>query len=185
MKWFWKKTDTVNVASIVLGEKYPGNIVLGEDYILPNITLEGLNILISLTQLDEDIEDSILDNQFNAFFVNLLGAPMVAFQFDCGISLDWSLNVMKVNEQYRQAWLNNRDTGIVIILVEAETGIVKGVRTCNLPLLNDVRGACKSQLDSSKEEIDSFINNLKSRFDTTNIIMSAQKCCIVQEAISL
>ena len=180
-----QQVKSAGQTSIVIGEKYPGNIMLGQDFILPQVTYDGLNILISLTQLDEDLENSILNNQFNAFFVNLLGVPMVAFQFDCGINMDWSLNILKVSEQYRQAWLSDRNTGIVIILVEAETGIVRGARTCDLPLLNDVRDACQSQLGSSMDEMESFINNMKSRMDTTNIIIGAQKYCTIPKATSL
>lgn len=189
MSWF-KRKETPKESStapsmIYIGEKYPGNIVLGCDYILPLTTLKGVDILISLTQLDEDIENSILDNKFNAYFTPVLGVPFVAFQFDCGINLDWSLNVMKLSEQYRQLWLNNRNTQSMIILVEAETGIVRGVRYIDLPFMNDIRACCQTQLSSSREDVDGLINTLKSRMDVNTIIIGAQQACTIQEALSI
>lgn len=189
MNWFKKKESPIepntDLSIITLGEQYPGDIVLGCDYILPTITMDGVNILISLTQLDEDIENSILDNQFNAYFAPVLGVPLVAFQFDCGINLDWSLNFLKVSEPYRNIWLNSKKTRSMIVLVEAETGIVRGVRYYDLPFMDDIRACCKMQLGSSKEEIDGFINTLKSRMDVSTIIIGAQQSCTIEEALSL
>lgn len=73
--------------------------------------------------------------------------PFFILDFVGGISVDASLNILKVKQDKVEAWLNSRANGITLYLIDAQTNILHGMRFIGIKnkVAEQIRDACEAQ----------------------------------------
>lgn len=127
--------------------------------------------IISLTNLRRREVDTLIKGavRYGLFVFDSIPFLILKF-FDSELSFDFSMNIYGIKEEYREDWLNSEMNALTIVPIEAETGIIRGLRLIPAdPLLcSMMKMACRNQLDLFRNafEVDSAIVDIQGKFNT-------------------
>lgn len=152
---------------------------LGTDCVIPYPTSDGLYVLIMLANLKDFEVEAIIHKNFVMGMTRTEVVSYLVMNFGC-ITLDFSLNVLKIKDAIRDMWLSDKTANHVnIFLVRSEDGILVGTRTFNLELLNEFKKISKEQTKYPLQVIDELIKYGESIQSTTELF----NCCSKRELI--
>lgn len=171
------------LTEIVLGEVFPlKQYVQPGDFTSAFLTASSFDVIISLTDLTEEEEYAIADEEFDVYIVDTDFGPFVVFQFGDGLRFDFSLNIHKMNQTSIPAWLQNPDETVRIYVLEGSDSVVKAVRFIPFKKMYDLKVSCMRQLERSKSEVDAFIHQVYAQYSIQDLIRNAQHHFIVPQA---
>jgi hypothetical protein len=89
-----------------------------------------------------------------------------------GFDFDVSMNFHKVHAEQREDWLSNDGNLISLVLIDAKTNFVHGLRLLGVDFSAEFRSACKEQLRqyNSSFEIDTKIAAIQARYQTADLL---------------
>ena len=167
--------DNQDLTQIVLGEEFPLKqyVQLG-DFTSAFLTSSSFDVIISLTDLTEEEEYAIADEEFDVYFVDTEFGPLVVFQFGDDLRFDFSLNIHKMNQAAIPAWLRDPDETVRVYVLEGSDSVVKAVRFVPFKKMYDLKVSCMRQLNKTKTEVDTFIHKVYAQYSIQDLINNAQ-----------
>ena len=137
------------------------------------LNAESLDILIGFpTPTNEEV-----DSLFEEIEISLFTYQYVPFLIlhTKKFTVDMSINIRKMKSDCVNSWLNNNSRLVKIIFVDSNGMNLVGLRIIQLPLMDDIRGTLKVQADYDRADINLFINQAMSLYDTQTMLQSAAK----------
>lgn len=160
---------------IILGKKFPlKKYIRPGDFTSAMLTANGFDVIISLTDITEQEEYAIADEAFDVYIVDTEYGPFMVFKFGESLKFDFSVNILKLEQDYIQDWLQNPDETIHIYVLEGSNSVVKAVRYVPFSKMYELKFSCLRQLKKDKESIDAFIQNVYARYSIPDLIRNAQ-----------
>lgn len=167
------------VESFVIGEPFPWTeyAIKNSETIRPVLNTEGFDIVISLANISEQEKSAFCNENATLSVKNITGIPFMVLNFDEVLKVDFSLNIMKINAEYRDLWLKMKDPNysIRVFLVEATTTNLIAMRICPFDDMNYIREICASQVSLKIEQIDSLIEMHQHIYDVNALAQMADK----------
>lgn len=99
--------------------------------------------------------------------------PFIILDFGNGFNLDVSLDVTKITGEQAQKWLTSEANVINIFLVEAQTGVLKGMRMISINFADEIRAILKRQIGHI--DVQSYIDAATSKYTTKDMIRLSTK----------
>ena len=163
------------LTEIVLGERFPlTKYIQPGDFTSAFLTASSFDVIISLTDLTEEEEYAIADEEFDVYIVDTEFGPFVVFQFRNDLRFDFSLNIHKMDQAGIPAWLQNPDETVRIYVLEGNDSVVKAVRFVPFKRMYDLKVSCMRQLGKSKSEVDAFIHQVYAQYSIPDLIKNAR-----------
>jgi len=167
--------DNGLVYEIVLGEKFPfKKYIQPGDFNSAILTASSFDVVISLTDLTEKEEYAIADSAFEVYLIDTVYGPFIVFDFGGNLRFDFSLNILKMEQDSIPGWLHNPDETVHMYLLEGSDSVVKAVRFVHFDKMYELKSSCMRQLEKDKTMVDAFIHNIYSRYSITDLIRHAQ-----------
>ncbi len=167
------------VESFVLGEPFPWKEYAQKnvDSIRPVLNVEGFDVVICFSNISKQEMEAFCDKKLVVSVKEILGIPFIVFDFDGVLKVDFALNVMKMNVEYRDLWLSmdKDDYDIRVFLVEATTTNLVAIRHCPFSDMNYIRRICSSQVPLDMKKIDSMIMLQQQIYDVNSLMQLADK----------
>ena len=160
---------------IILGEKFPlKKYIQSGDFSTVMLTASGFDVIISLTDITEQEEYAIADEAFDVYIVDTEYGPFMVFKFGESLKFDFSLNILKLEKDYIQDWLQNPEETIHIYVLEGSNSVVKAVRFVPFFKMYDLKVSCMRQLSKDRASVDAFIQTVYVRYSIPDLIKNAQ-----------
>ena len=167
------------IEEYVIGAPFPWSeyAVKNVETIRPALNTESFDIVISLADISKQEMDAFCHKKATLSIKDIAGIPFMVLDFDGILKVDFTLNIMKMNEEYRELWLNMKEPSydIKVFLIEATTTNLMAMRTCPFDDMNYIREICSPQVNLKKEQIDSLIAMHQRIYDVNALIQMAEK----------
>lgn len=160
---------------IVLGKKFPlKKYIRPGDFTSAILTASSFDVIISLTDVTEQEEHAIADEEFDIYIVDTDYGPFMVFKFGENLKFDFSLNIHKMEQKSIPGWLQNPDETIHIYVLEGSNSVVKAIRYVPFVEMYNLKVSCMRQLSKGKASVDAFIQNVYARYSIPDLIRNAQ-----------
>lgn len=160
----------------VLGQKFPiERYLMPFDLIIAIITNNFFNVLYSCTGLMQHEIDEWTKSSLTVSVFVRDDVPYIIFDYGT-LSSDVSLHLCQMPEENLDNWLNSDYSCINMFLVDADTGILKGMKSITLnPNLSDlIRDTCEKQTYLELNDIIQSRNMTYSKYSTRQMIRRSQ-----------
>lgn len=160
---------------IILGEKFPlKKYIRPGDFTSAILTASNFDVIISLTDITEQEEYAIAEEEFDIYIVDTDYGPFMVFKFGENLKFDFSLNILKMEQKSIPGWLQNPEETIHIYVLEGSNSVVKAVRFVPFTKMYDLKVSCMRQLSKDKASVDAFIQSVYARYSILDLIRKAQ-----------
>ena len=167
---------------VSLGEPFPWKqYIQPGDFTSAFLTAKSFDVIISLTDLTEEEEYAIADEEFDVYIVDTDYGPFMVFKFGEKLKFDFTLNIHKMDKASIPGWLQNEDETVTIYVLEGGNSVVKAIRFVPFKRMYDLKVSCMRQLDKSKEDVDAFIHKVYTQYSIQDLIRNAKYHFIVPE----
>lgn len=185
----WKRSNATQqnkVPQFILGEIFPleGYNSLG-DHINVALNETSFDVVISLSGLSSLEESAIGDDSFDVYVTATTLVPFVIIKFGNVFKADMTINLLKMQQEYLQNWLNSKNDMVRIFLLEGNDATLKCIRTFCFENIGFIKEICKKQLIYSKSDIDEHIQALYQQYTIEQLMQAAQVKFTVPESINL
>lgn len=175
----FRKLFNSKIDEFVIGKPFPWPeyAIKNVETIKPVLNTEGFDIVISFANISQQEMNAFCHNNATMSVKNIVGIPFVVLDFDGIMKVDFTLNIMKMNDDYRELWLNMKEPtyNIRVFLLEATTTNLMAIRTCPFDDMNYIRQICAPQLSLTKEQIDELIELHQNIYDANALVEMADR----------
>ena len=175
----FRKLFNSKIDEFVIGKPFPWPeyAIKNVETIKPVLNTEGFDIVISFANISQQEMNAFCHSNATMSVKNIVGIPFVVLDFDGIMKVDFTLNIMKMNADYRDLWLNIKEPAynIRIFLLEATTTNLMAMRTCPFNDMNYIRQICTPQLSLTKEQIDELIGLHQNIYDANALVQTADR----------
>jgi hypothetical protein len=136
----------------------------GMDVTRVDMNEDSFDIIIGMSKLTkEEINGFLGKIELGLFVANNIPFIYVATS---QITVDMSINIMKMKEAYIDDWLNGTSDVVKMIIVDSDDMKLKALRIIKLPFLKQIREILRLQLPYSHEMLDAFIADAMDKYTT-------------------
>lgn len=173
-------------SEFVIGRKFPleGYNSLG-DYIRVALNNTSFDVVISLSGLSVQEEKAIGDDEFEVYVAATDLVPFVIMKFGNVFKADMTINIHKMNSEFRDTWLRSDVDTVRIFLLEGNDATLKCIRSFKFETIDFLKSVCGKQLTVSKADVDSHINAAYQQFPIEKMVRAAQVKFTVPASIRL
>lgn len=163
----------------VLGKPFPWKeyAVKNTESIRPVLKTEGFDIVICLSNISNIELEAFSRNKAILSVKNILGIPYMVLDFNGAFNIEFSLNILKLKEEYREPWIEMQEPAcdIMVFLVEATNTCLAAIRTCPFNDMNYIREICADQLSANSKDIDNIFMMVQQMYGANDVILNADK----------
>lgn len=173
-------------SEFVIGRKFPleGYNSFG-DYIRVALNDTSFDVVISLSGLSVQEEKAIGDDEFDVYVAATDLVPFVIMKFGNIFKADMTINIHKMNSEFRETWLRADVDTVRIFLLEGNDATLKCIRSFKFENIDFLKSVCVKQLAVSNADVDSHINAAYQQFPIEKMVQAAQVKFTVPAAIRL
>ncbi len=175
----FRKLFNSKIEEFVIGKPFPWReyAIKNVETIKPILNTEGFDIVISFANISQQEMNAFCHSNATMSVKNIVGIPFIVLDFDGIMKVDFTLNIMKMNDDYRELWLNMNEPSynIRVFLLEATNTNLMAIRTCPFDDMNYIRQICAPQLSLTKEQIDGLIELHQNIYDAQALIQKADR----------
>lgn len=175
----FRKLFNSKIDEFVIGKPFPWPeyAIKNVETIKPVLNTEGFDIVISFANISQQEMNAFCHSNATMSIKNIVGIPFVVLDFDGIMKVDFTLNIMKMNDDYRVLWLNMKEPAynIRVFLLEATTTNLMAIRTCPFDDMNYIRQICAPQLSLSRDQIDELIELHQNIYDANALVEMADR----------
>ena len=175
----FRKLFNSKIEEFVIGKPFPWPeyAIKNVETIKPVLNTDGFDIVISFANISQQEMNAFCHSNATMSVKNIVGIPFVVLDFDGIMKVDFTLNIMKMNDDNRELWLNMKEPtyNIRIFLLEATTTNLMAIRTCPFDDMNYIRQICVPQLSLTKEQIDELIVLHQNIYDANALVEMADR----------
>jgi hypothetical protein len=104
------------------------------------------DIALCLNNLTTKETETVRQGDMKLYLYETLDVPFIILDFGGGFSIDVSIDITKISGSEAQKWLTSEANTINIFLVEAASGILKGMRMISINFADDIRTILSRQI---------------------------------------
>lgn len=169
--------NTGNSIKYKVGERFPHSQYLNYGEITVSVFNDTFFDILSCLYDLSGKEIKIFQNgdfQFSLFTFE--GVPFICINFiGADLSFDLSLDITKLSAVQQENWLNSDSNVINMFLVDAESGILKAMRTFTIKFSEDIRDILEEQSAFESGKVGEIIRRVNTQFTTDYMIKNATK----------
>ena len=156
--------NTGNSIKYKVGERFPHSQYLNYGEITVSVFNDTFFDILSCLYDLSGKEIKIFQNgdfQFSMFTFE--GVPFICINFSgADLSFDLSLDITKLSAVQQENWLNSDSNVINMFLVDAESGILKAMRTFTIKFSEDIRDILEEQSAFENGKVGVIITNAEA-----------------------